>query len=316
MEESGTTQTGREHELVEEALAGLAMLLVRGVKASPDPEAAARSAGAGLRALGDWVEQTAGKVAGLTGPGGDAFPEWPQPGKPAAGGVPPAVRQPFLLIDEEPEVAPAETPADAAPEAVMAGTGPLEPAVVEEIPQASPGLSESALAKGVMLPAAETDGAQEPAVPPAEELSEAAGPLDEVPAETVDARIPHPFPLAEVLGGSSTLVTPAAGESVVGSAPQPVAAPVEVTAVAEATATPAAVPDTAVPVLEKLSGPTGPTVSGEWVTPPASVQAPEVPSVRPSSGCVRMLIWLALLAALAWGLRELVQHFFSAFLSA
>jgi hypothetical protein len=31
---------------------------------------------------------------------------------------------------------------------------------------------------------------------------------------------------------------------------------------------------------------------------------------------VPMLIWLAVLAALAWGLRAIVQHFFSALFSA
>ena len=52
--------------MVQEALEGLAELVVRGVCASADPAEAAGKAGAGLRALGVWVEGLAGKgsVAG------------------------------------------------------------------------------------------------------------------------------------------------------------------------------------------------------------------------------------------------------------
>lgn len=52
--------------MVQEALEGLAELVVRGVRASADPAEAAGKAGAGLRALGVWVERLAGErnVAG------------------------------------------------------------------------------------------------------------------------------------------------------------------------------------------------------------------------------------------------------------
>ena len=52
--------------MVQEALEGLVELVVRGVRASADPGEAAGKAGAGLRALGVWVERLAGegKVAG------------------------------------------------------------------------------------------------------------------------------------------------------------------------------------------------------------------------------------------------------------
>ncbi len=52
--------------MVQEALEGLAELVVRGVRASADRGEAAGKAGAGLRALGVWVERLAGegKVAG------------------------------------------------------------------------------------------------------------------------------------------------------------------------------------------------------------------------------------------------------------
>lgn len=47
--------------MVQEALEGLAELVVRGVRASADPGEAAGKAGAGLRALGVWVERLAGE---------------------------------------------------------------------------------------------------------------------------------------------------------------------------------------------------------------------------------------------------------------
>ena len=52
--------------MVQEALEGLVELVVRGVRASADPEEAAGKAGAGFRALGVWVERLAGErnVAG------------------------------------------------------------------------------------------------------------------------------------------------------------------------------------------------------------------------------------------------------------
>ena len=52
--------------MVQEALEGLVELVVRGVRASADPGEAAGKAGAGLRALGAWVERLAGEgsVAG------------------------------------------------------------------------------------------------------------------------------------------------------------------------------------------------------------------------------------------------------------
>jgi hypothetical protein len=66
MDDTATPTPRLEREMVQEALEGLAELVVRGVRASADPGEAARKAGAGLRALGAWVERLAGEgsVAG------------------------------------------------------------------------------------------------------------------------------------------------------------------------------------------------------------------------------------------------------------
>jgi hypothetical protein len=66
MDDTATPTPRLEREMVQEALEGLAELVVRGVRASADPGEAAGKAGAGLRALGAWVERLAGEgsVAG------------------------------------------------------------------------------------------------------------------------------------------------------------------------------------------------------------------------------------------------------------
>ncbi len=66
MDDTATPTPRLEREMVQEALEGLAELVVRGVRASADPGEAAGKAGAGLRALGVWVERLAGEgsVAG------------------------------------------------------------------------------------------------------------------------------------------------------------------------------------------------------------------------------------------------------------
>lgn len=319
MEEPGTTQRGHGHELVEEALAGLAMLLVRGVKASPDPAAAAQVAGAGLRALGDWVEQTAADVAGKDAADRTGLVEWPPEQQGGSAEAAPAVRQPFLLIDDEDEV----PVAAAVPEAT---SGPLDSGPVRDVAEA---------VSAADLPVPEMVVPEDPV---AASVMEAVLPPEA--AVTVSGVVPEapglaPFPLSAVLGESAgsgpeagpvlgleamaTLSVEEAGSAdamVSGDEAAGIAEPTAVEADAAEVPSVAVAQVPAVPVLEKLPAAAGPRVSGEWVTSSVPVEAPQVPSVRPVSGCVRMLIWLAVLAVLAWGLRGLVQHFFSALFSA
>jgi hypothetical protein len=115
------------------------------------------------------------------------------------------------------------------------------------------------------------------------------------------------MPLAEEAASADAVVSGGEDGGIAESA-------VEASAAAVSAVTVAQVP--AVPVLEKLSAASGPRVSGEWVTSSVPVEAPEEPAVRSGCWMVPMLIWLAVLAALAWGLRAIVQHFFSALFSA
>lgn len=319
MEEPGTTQRGHGHELVEEALAGLAMLLVRGVKASPDPAAAARVAGAGLRALGDWVEQTAADVAGKYAAAGTGLVEWPPPQQGGEAEAVPAVRQSFLLIDDEDEV----PVAAAVPEPAA---GPMDSGPVRDV-------TDAVSAADQLVP--ETVVPEDPV---AAAVVEAV--LPPVAAVTVSGVVPEapglaPFPLSAVLGrsggsdpeaaavpGLEAMATPVVEEA---ASTDPVVSCDEAAGIAGQTAveagaaevsSAAVAPVPVVPVLEKLPAAAGPRISGEWVTSSVPVEAPQVPPVRPVSGCVRMLIWLAVLAVLAWGLRSVVQHFFSALFSA
>jgi hypothetical protein len=336
MEEPGTTQRGHDHELVEEALAGLAMLLIRGVKASPDPAAAALVAGAGLRALGDWVEQTAADLAGKDAGASAGLVEWPLAPQGAAVEMAPAVRQPFLLIDDEDEAPDAAADSEAAAGPVDSGPVPDLTAAVcaADLPVPEMAVPEAPVAAPAAVAAADPAVGEESGKTG---VVEAAFPL--VAAVTVSGVVPDapglaPFPLAAVLGesggtdpepravpGLEAMATPlaedaASADAVVSgdedggiaeSAVEASAAEVSAVAVAQ-------VP--AVPVLEKLSAAPGPRVSGEWVTSSVPVEVPEESSVR--SGCWMMptLVWLAVLAALAWGLRAIVQHFFSALFSA
>jgi hypothetical protein len=313
MEEPGTTQRGHGHELVEEALAGLAMLLVRGVKASPDPAAAARVAGAGLRALGDWVEQTAAQVAGKDAADSTGLVEWPPAQQGGSAEAAPAVRQPFLLIDDEDEV----PVAAAVPEAAA---GPLDSGPVRDV---------TAAVSAADLPVPEMVVPEDPV---AASVVEAAVTVSGVVPEAPGLA---PFPLSAVLGelggsdpeagpvpGLEAVATPPVEEAVSadavvsGDEDAGIAGLTAVEAGAAEVSSVAVAQVSAVPVLEKLPAAAGPRVSGEWLTSSVPVEAPQVPSARPVSGCVRMLIWLVVLAVLAWGLRGLVQHFFSALFSA
>lgn len=358
MEEPGTTQRGHGQELVEEALAGLAMLLIRGVKASPDPAAAAQVAGAGLRALGDWIEQTAADVAGKDAVAGAGLVEWPPEPQGGAAEMDPAGRQPFLLIDDEDhdeeEAADAAVAREAAAGPVDSGTVAGAAAAAAEVAAAFAAADLPVPEKDVPVPVAASglEAAADPsaAAGPVEgeesanaAVMEAAFPLAAaVPVSGVvpDAPGLAPFPMAAVLGEaggadpearavpepgiaasasasaqgvawSGAVVSGAEDSRVVES---PAAAPEAEAAAAELSSV--AVPSMAVPVLEKLPAVAGPRVSGEWVTSPVPLEVPEDPSVRPFSGLVRMLIWLGVLVGLVWGLRALVQHFFSALFSA
>ena len=347
MEEPGTTQRGHDHELVEEALAGLAMLLIRGVKASPDPAAAAQVAGAGLRALGDWVEQTAADVAGKGAGASAGLVEWPPAPQGAAAEMAPAVRQPFLLIDDE------DDHEDEVPDAAVvpeAAAGPVDSGPVPDlgaavsaadlpVPEMAVPVPEMVVPEAPVAAPAAVAAAD----PAAGEESGKTGVVESmfspVAAVTVsgvahDAPGLSAFPLAAVLGesggtdpehgtvpGLEAMATPLAEEAasadavVSGGEDGGIAeSAVEASAAAVSAVTVAQVP--AVPVLEKLSAASGPRVSGEWVTSSVPVEAPEEPAVRSGCWMVRMLIWLAVLAALAWGLRAIVQHFFSALFSA
>ena len=354
MEEPGTTQRGHDPELVEEALAGLAMLLNRGVKASPDPAAAAQVAGAGLRALGDWVEQTAADVSGRDAGSSAGVVEWPPALRGEAAEMVPAVRQPFLLIDDDEHDEDEAADAAAAPEAAAGpvGSGPV-PDLTAAVPAADLSVVERvAPVTQMVVPEASV---AVPAVVAAVEPSVVAGPAEGedwgkpgvmeatfplVAAVTVPGVVPDapglaPFPLSAVLGesvGSDPEAGPVLGLEPVVTPPVEEAVSVDAVVsgdedarMAEPTAVEAGVAEgssgavaqvRAAPVLEKLSAAEGSRVSGEWVTSSVPVEAPEGPSVRPFPGCVRMLIWLAFLAALAWGLRAIVQHFFSALFSA
>jgi hypothetical protein len=243
----------------------------------------------------------------------------------------PAVRQPFLLIDDEDEAPDAAADSEAAAGPVDSGPVPDLTAAVcaADLPVPEMAVPEAPVAAPAAVAAADPAVGEESGKTG---VVEAAFPL--VAAVTVSGVVPDapglaPFPLAAVLGesggtdpepravpGLEAMATPLAADAVVSgdedggiaeSAVEASAAEVSAVAVAQ-------VP--AVPVLEKLSAAPGPRVSGEWVTSSVPVEVPEESSVR--SGCWMMptLVWLAVLAALAWGLRAIVQHFFSAWFSA
>lgn len=347
MEDPGTTQRGHDHELVEEALAGLAMLLIRGVKASPDPAAAARVAGVGLRALGDWIEQTAADVAGKDAGTSAGLVEWPPAPQGGAAEMAPAVRHPFLLIDDDDD---GEDEASDAAAVSEAAAGPMDSGLVpdltaavcaadlpvpqRQVPVPEMMVSEAPVAAAVEEAAAGPAEVEESGKTEVREPPFLPGSAVTVPGVVPDAPGLAPFPLAAVLGESGgtdpearAVPEPEAGaqpsaegealadavisgdEGTSSGEPALDARAAEASAVAVAQ-----VP--AVPVLEKLPAAPGPRVSGEWVTSSVPVEAPEESSVRSGCAVVPTLIWLAVLAALAWGLRAIVLHFFSALFSA
>lgn len=349
MEEPGTTQRGHDHELVEEALAGLAMLLIRGVKASPDPAAAAQVAGAGLRALGDWIEQSAADVAGKDAGASAGLVEWPLAPQGGAAEMAPAVRHPFLLIDDdgededEDEASDAAAVSEAAAGSVDSGLVPdLTAAVCAAdllVPQREVPVPEMMVSEALVAAAVE-EAADGPADAEESGKTEVMEPgFLPVAAVTVSGAVSDapglaPFPLGAVLGepcGADpeprAVPEPEAGaqpsaegvalaEAVVSGADDAGIGEPAVDARATEASAVAVAQVPAVPVLEKLPAAPGPRVSGEWVTSSVPVEAPEESSVRSGCAVVPTLIWLAVLAALAWGLRAIVLHFFSALFSA